>query len=193
MACQAESERYLNVVPVVHGGGVANIRLRMTSSAGRSAIMESPSAWASLGDGGKNGSQSSRSATTIEDMFSARDKSRPDSPARNAYRTIRGGRVVRSVLRSREFEDRKVAESSTIQARCGLPKADQIPLGLGPAGRRLQDAGCGRVARTCDGDAGFQRPSRSGRPVADLTGYVRGRHEWRPSSLFPRLGESFRR
>jgi hypothetical protein len=27
MACQAESERYLNVVPVVHGGGVANIRL----------------------------------------------------------------------------------------------------------------------------------------------------------------------
>jgi hypothetical protein len=25
MACQAESERYLNVVPVVHGGGVANI------------------------------------------------------------------------------------------------------------------------------------------------------------------------
>lgn len=120
--------------------------------------MESPSAWASLGDGGKNGSQSSRSATTIKDMFSACDKSRPDSPARNAYRTIRGGRVVRGVLRSREFEDGKVAESSTIQARCGLPKADQIPLGLGPAGRRLQDAGCGRVARTCDGDAGFQRP-----------------------------------
>lgn len=27
MTCQAESERYLNVVPVVHGGGVANIRL----------------------------------------------------------------------------------------------------------------------------------------------------------------------
>ena len=91
--------------------------------------MESPSAWASLGDGGKNGSQSSRAATIIEDMFSARDKSRPDSPARNAYRTIRGGRVVRGVLRSREFEDGKVAESSTKQARCGLPKADQIPPG----------------------------------------------------------------
>jgi hypothetical protein len=140
MTCQAESERYLNVVPVVHGGGMANIRLQMTSSARRSAIMESPSAWASLGDGGKNGSQSSRSATTVEDMFSERDKSRLDSPARNAYRTIRGGRVVRGVLRSREVEDGKVAESST-QARCGLPKADQIPLGLGPAGRRLQDAG----------------------------------------------------
>ena len=193
MTCQAESERYLNVVPVVHGGGMANIRLQVTSSARRSAIMESPSAWASLGDGGKNGSQSSRSATTIEDMFSERDKSRLDSPARNAYRTIRGGRVVRGVLRSREFEDGKVAESSTIQARCGLPKADQIPLGLGPAGRRLQDAGCARVARTCDGGAGFQRPSRSGRPVPDLTGYARGRHQWRPSSLFPKLGESFRR
>jgi len=89
--------------------------------------MEPPSAWAGLGDGGKNGSRSSPSATTIEDMFSARDKSRPDSPARNAYRTIRGGRVVRGVLRSREFEDGKVAESSTRQARCGLPKADQIP------------------------------------------------------------------
>lgn len=75
--------------------------------------MESPSAWASLGDGGKNGSQSSRSATTIKDMFSACDKSRPDSPVRNAYRTIRGGGVVRGVLRSREFEDGKVAESST--------------------------------------------------------------------------------
>src|SRR6476646_2940253 len=144
----------------------------MTSSARRSAIRESPSAWASLGDGGKNGSRSSRSATTIEDMFSARDKSRPDSPARNAYRTIRGGRVVRGVLRSREFEDGKVAESSTMQARCGLPKADQIPLGLGPAGRRRQDAGCARMARTCDGGAGFQRPSRSRRPVPDLTGYA---------------------
>jgi hypothetical protein len=117
--------------------------------------MESPSAWSSLGDGGKNGSPSSRSATTIEDMFSARDQSRPDSPARNAYRTIRGGRVVRGVLRSREFEGDKVAESSTIQARCGLPKADQIPPGLGPVGRRLQDAGCARVARTCDGGAGI--------------------------------------
>src|SRR6476619_239929 len=119
----------------------------MTSSARRSAVMEPPSAWASLGDGGKNGSQSSLSATTSEDMFSARDNSRPDSPARNAYRTIRGGRVVRGVLRSREFEDDKVAESSTIQARCGLPKADQISLELGPACRRLQDAGCARVAR----------------------------------------------
>jgi hypothetical protein len=112
----------------------------MTSSARRSAIMKSPSAWASSGDGGKNGSRSSPSATTIEDKFSARDKSRPDSPARNAYRTIRGGRVVRGVLRSREFEDGKVAESSTIQARCGLPKADQIPPGLAPAGRRPQAA-----------------------------------------------------
>ena len=27
MTCQAESERYLNVLPVVHGSGVAHIRL----------------------------------------------------------------------------------------------------------------------------------------------------------------------
>ena len=27
MVCRTESERYLNVVPVVHGGGVVNIRL----------------------------------------------------------------------------------------------------------------------------------------------------------------------
>ena len=27
MSCRAESERYLNVMLVVHGGGVANIRL----------------------------------------------------------------------------------------------------------------------------------------------------------------------
>jgi hypothetical protein len=36
--------------------------------------MESPSAWARLGEGGKNGSQASRSATVIKDMFSACDK-----------------------------------------------------------------------------------------------------------------------
>jgi hypothetical protein len=63
--------------------------------------MESSSARASLGEGGKNGSQASRSAVTIEDMFSVCDKSRPDSPTRNAYRTIKGGSVVRGVLRSR--------------------------------------------------------------------------------------------
>jgi hypothetical protein len=27
MTCHAESERYLNAMPVVHGGGLANIRL----------------------------------------------------------------------------------------------------------------------------------------------------------------------
>jgi hypothetical protein len=42
--------------------------------------MESSSAWASLDEGGKNGSQASRSAAAIEHMFSVCDKSRPDSP-----------------------------------------------------------------------------------------------------------------
>ncbi len=84
--------------------------------------MESPSAWARLGEGGKNGSQASRSATAIEDMFSACGKSRPDLPTRNAYRTIRGGRAARGVLSSRDFEDGNVAETSTMQARCALLK-----------------------------------------------------------------------
>lgn len=72
--------------------------------------MESPSARVSLGEGGENGSQASRSATAIEDIFSACVKYRPDLPMRNAYRTIR---VVRGVLRSRDFEDGKVAELQT--------------------------------------------------------------------------------
>ena len=121
MTRQAGSERYLNVVSVVHGGGVANIRLGDDISARRSPIMELPSGWARLGEGGKNGSQASRSATPIEDMFSACDKFRPDSPTRNAYRTIRGGRVARDVSRSRDFEDGKVAESSTYR-----PSADSL-------------------------------------------------------------------
>jgi len=54
--------------------------------------MESPSAWASLDEGGKNGSHASRAATTTEDMFSVGDKSRPVSPRGNAYRTHKGRR-----------------------------------------------------------------------------------------------------
>ena len=79
--------------------------------------MESPSAWVRLGERGMNGSQASRSATAIEDLFSACDKSRPDLPARNAYRTIRGGTVARGVLRTRDFDDGKVKETSTMQAQ----------------------------------------------------------------------------
>ena len=113
MACQAESERYLNVVPVVHGGGVANIRLaddivgEKVSDNGVAIGMGELRRW-----------RQERLAVfpvrdDHQDMFSACDKSRPDSPARNAYRTIRGGGVVRGVLRSGEFEDGKVTESST--------------------------------------------------------------------------------
>jgi hypothetical protein len=89
--------------------------------------MESPSARVSLGEGGENGSQASRSATVIENIFSACGKYRPDLPTRNAYRTIRGGRVVRGVLRSRDFEDGKVAETSNMQARYALLKTDPVP------------------------------------------------------------------
>ena len=52
--------------------------------------MEPSSAWASLGEGGKNGSQAPRATTATEDMFSVCDKSRPDSPRGNAYRTHKG-------------------------------------------------------------------------------------------------------
>ena len=118
--------------------------------------MESPSAWARFGEGGKNGSQASRSPTAIEDMFSVCDKSRPDLPTRNAYRTIRGGRVARGVLRSRDFEDGKVAETSTMQAQCALLNGSGPHPRMARAGRPARSpeaAGYSRVARTCDGGA----------------------------------------
>ena len=118
--------------------------------------MESPSAWARFGEGGKTGSQASRSPTAIEDMFSVCDKSRPDLPTRNAYRTIRGGRVARGVLRSRDFEDGKVAETSTMQAQCALLNGSGPHPRMARAGRPARSpeaAGYSRVARTCDGGA----------------------------------------
>ena len=134
--------------------------------------MESSSARVSLGEGGENGSQAYRSATAIEDIFSACGKYRPDLPTRNAYRTIRGGRVVRGVLRSRDFEDGKVAETSTMRAQCALLKQilPHAP-GMARAGRPTRSpeaAGYSRVARTCDGGADSQLPSWSGRPVRDI-------------------------
>jgi hypothetical protein len=80
MTRQAESERYLNVVSVVHGGGEANIRLA-------DDIVDEKASDNGVGFGmgeprrrGKNGSQASRAATATEDIFSPCDKSRPDSP-----------------------------------------------------------------------------------------------------------------
>jgi hypothetical protein len=104
MTCQAESGRYLNAVSVVHRGGEANIRLADDIASEKVSDNGVVIGMGELWQGGKNGSQASRSATAIEDMFSACDKSRPDSPTRNAYRSIRGGRVVRGVLRSRDFK-----------------------------------------------------------------------------------------
>jgi hypothetical protein len=129
-------------------------------------------------------------------MFSACGKYRPDLPTRNAYRTIRGGRVARGVLRSRDFEDGKVAETSTLQAQCALLKRIR-PLAprhgsrgsAGPfaGGRRVLQGGPHLRRRR-----GLPAASRSGRPVRDITGHARGRRQCRPSSLFPGLGESFR-
>lgn len=124
--------------------------------------MESPPAWARLGEGGKNGLPASRSATAIEDTFSACDKSRSDLPTRCAYRTIRGGRVSRGVLRSRDFEDGKVAETSTMQARGARLKRIRSLAPAWRAGRpaRSQEAvGCSKAARTCDGGADRRLPS----------------------------------
>ena len=141
MRCQAESERYLNVVSVVHRGGKANIRLADNIVSDNGVVI----AMGELRRRRQERLAGFRSATAIEDMFSVCDKSRPDSPTRNAYRSIRGGRVVRGVLRSWDFEDGKVAESSTkrpdaeslkqirsSRARPGRPSA---------AGRRVAQGG----------------------------------------------------
>jgi hypothetical protein len=153
--------------------------------------MESSSAQASLGEGSKNGSQASRYVAAIEDMFWVCDKSRPDSSdaERIPDHRVRQGRQGR--VEFPDFKDGKVAESSTKPTQCGLPNRSDPP-GLGLAGRRPQAAGLPTVARTCDGGAGVLQPSRSGPPVRDLTGCACGRHQCRPSFLFPRLGESFR-
>ena len=125
--------------------------------------MESPSARVSLGEGGENGSQASRSATTTGDMFSARDKFRLDSPTWNAYRTIRGGRVARGVSRFRHLEVGKVAETSTMPAQCALLKRIRpFTPGMARAGRPARSpeaARYSRVARTWDGGADLQLPS----------------------------------
>jgi hypothetical protein len=109
------------VVSVVHGGGEANIRLADDIVSEKVSDNGVAFGMASLGEGGKNGSQASRSATTTEDMFSACDKSRSDSPTRKRIPDHKGDSVVSGVLRSRDFEDGKVAEPSTIPALCGLP------------------------------------------------------------------------
>lgn len=132
--------------------------------------MESSSAWARLAEGGKNGSQASRSAMAIEDMFSACNKSRPDLPTRNAYRTIRGGRVAGGVLRSRDFEDGKVAETSTRQAQdARLKQIRSFASRMARAGRPARPpeaARRSRVARTCDGGVDSRCPhDQAGRCV----------------------------
>lgn len=91
------------------------------------------------------------------------------------------------MLRFRDFEDGKVAETSTMRAQCALLKQilPHAP-GMARAGRPTRSpeaAGYSRVARTCDGGADSQLPSRSGRPVRDITAYTRGRHQCRPYSL----------
>jgi hypothetical protein len=118
----------------------------------------------SLGERGMNGSRASRSATTIEDMFSVSDKNPdPICPTPNAYLTIRGGRAPRGVLRFRDFEDGKVAETSTKQDQCE-PLKQIRSLSLDAPVRPGRPSARGRgVARTCDGGADSRLPSRSGR------------------------------
>ena len=156
--------------------------------------MESPSAWARLGEGGKNGWQApgprrpSRicSRRAINTGRFADAERIPDHKGRQGRQ---------GVLRFRDFEDGKVAETSTMQAQGARLKRIRSLARMARAGRPARSpevAGYSRVARTCDGGADSRLPSRSGRPVRDITGYARGRYQCRPSSLFPRLGESFR-
>jgi hypothetical protein len=116
-------------------------------------------------------------------MFSACGKSRPDLPTRNAYRPIRGGRVARGVLRSRDFEDGKWRKFQLYR-----PSADSLKQtrSLGGAarpavGRRVQVPRWPVPATEAQDSIS---PSGSGRPVRDITGYARGRHQRGPSSLF---------
>jgi hypothetical protein len=66
------------------------------------------------------------------------------------------------VLRSRDFEDGKVAETSTMQARCALLKRIRpLAPGMARAGRQARSpeaAGYSRVVRTCDGGADSRLP-----------------------------------
>jgi hypothetical protein len=144
------------------------VNIRLADDIGSEKVSHNGVAFgmASLGEGGKNGSQAPRAATTTEDMFSVRDKSRPDSPRGNAHRTIRGGSVVRGALRSRDFEDGKVAESSTIPALCGLPKADRIlPGPARSAARRRSQRPSGWPVPATEAQDSSGPPGQAGRCV----------------------------
>jgi hypothetical protein len=75
------------------------------------------------------------------------------------------------MLRFRDFEDGKVAETSTKQAQCEPLKQIRSYPGC-PVRPGRPSAGGRRVARTCDGGADSRLSSRSGRPVRDIMGYA---------------------
>ena len=84
-----------------------------------------------------------------------------------------GRRDRRRHVEGPDFEDDKVAETSTIQGPYALLKQIRSLPGAARAAwpaRLPEAAGCRRAARTCDGGADSRLPSCSGRPVRDITG-----------------------
>jgi hypothetical protein len=107
-----------------------------------------------------------------------------------------GRRDRRRHVEGPDFEDDKVAETSTIQGPYALLKQIRSLPGAARAAwpaRRPEAAGCRRAARTCDGGAESRMPRRQVGGGHAMTGYARGGHQCGLSSLILRRGESFRR
>ena len=121
---------------------------------GRSGIMDLPSAWASLGERHKNGSQTSRPAAATEDMFSACDKTRARLARHERIPDHTGRRDRRRHVEAPDFEEDKVGEVSTIQDRCVLLKQNRSSPGEAPRGPAGPPAG-GR--RTPEGGLHLRR------------------------------------
>jgi len=136
------------------------------SSARRPGIIELPSAWTSFGEGHKE-----RFAGFPVPAWSSRIcsrhaiKPRPGLLGTERIAGHMGQQDRRRHVEEPDFEDDKVAETSTIQDRCALLKQIRSFPGAARAARpahRPEAAGCRRVARTCGGGAESQLPSPPG-------------------------------
>ena len=124
----------------------------------------------------------SRSATAIEDMFSACGKSRSDSADAERIpdhkgRQGRQGRVEIPGLRGWQSSgnfDHTGSVRTPETDPCSSPRHGSRRVGRPVAGGRRVLQGGPHLRRR----RGFQLPSRSGRPVRDITGRARGRHQW---------------
>ena len=119
--------------------------------------MESPPAWASLGERHKNGSHASLSPRRPLRICSRHAiKSRSGLPGTKHIPDHMGRRDGRRHVEAPDFEDGNVGETSTVQDRRVLLKrvrSSPARLRAARSARQPEAARCRRVARTCDGDA----------------------------------------